>query len=202
MKLFFWVKPKNNISNARKYGPEKTPYLDTFHAVISSINFHGFSIFIYGIKITSITSVLDELACFFAKKLVLWRSIVLNAKAKISQQPHFFSIWVFTDTDISQESKRRKDTIFIPPHHFHSLTNFQAFICSLASEMTNFCFHRSACNYYPYFMKYIQFWKLDFDWILLLFYLSILCQILSIVASHRQVVIIKSYWIFVSCQWI
>ena len=90
MKLFFWVKPKNNISNAGKYGPEKTPYLDTFHAVISSINFHGFSIFIYGIKITSITSVLDELACFFAKKLVLWRSIVPNVKAKISQQPHFF----------------------------------------------------------------------------------------------------------------
>ena len=32
--------------NTRKYGPEKTPYLDTFHAVSATVKLKGLNIYI------------------------------------------------------------------------------------------------------------------------------------------------------------
>ena len=46
----------------------------------------------------------------------------------------------FTGTEDSQNCRGMKGMIFIPPYHFHQLTNVQTFICNFAYEMTTTCF--------------------------------------------------------------
>ena len=49
----------------------------------------------------------------------------------------FFLSWFsFTDTDNSQDSRRREGPSFIPLYHFHPLTKIQTFICNFAHEIT------------------------------------------------------------------
>ena len=59
----------------------------------------------------------------------------------------FLSGFSFTDTDDSQNSRRREGPSFISLYHFHSFTNIQTFICNFACEMTITYFNRTACIY-------------------------------------------------------
>ena len=94
--------------------------------ILSDLNFHGSFIFLFGIIINLIKSLIGELACF---------SVKINGASSLI----FFSLWVFFE-GIEDWKKSRKGewTIFFPFYHFHPLTNTQTFICSLVSEMSNF----------------------------------------------------------------
>ena len=64
--------------------------------------------------------------------------IYLHCETNRNRHFLFFSyqgIFSFTCPDDSQHSKGREQTIFIPLHHFHSLTNIQTFICNFSCEM-------------------------------------------------------------------
>ena len=80
---------------------EKWLFISFFVFELSDLNFNGFfAIFIPGIIISSITSVLDRLVCFFVKKLPSYRTINSNEHRGRMQNfcssCYFFSsIWAF-----------------------------------------------------------------------------------------------------------
>ena len=122
---------------------EKWFFISFFVLESSELIFDEFFVFICGIIITLITSLLDDgLVCFFTNKLLLYRNISSNVNRDTIQNFTFYLVCSinlpFVDSNDSQDSRRWEDTIFIPPYNFHPLTNFHRFICNFASEMTTF----------------------------------------------------------------
>ena len=66
-------------------------------------------------------------------KLIHGNCTLLNITLK--HYLYFIPGFSFPDTDNSQSSRRREETIFISHYHFQPLTNIKTFICSFACEM-------------------------------------------------------------------
>ena len=99
--------------------------------------------------------------------------IYLHCETKRNRHFLFFSyqsIFSFTCTDDSQDSRGREQTIFIPLHHFHPLTNIQTFICSFSCEMATTYF-KPLPDCYSIPPYWITIWLIDDG---MLFYVCLL----------------------------
>ena len=116
--------------NTGKYGPEITPYLDTFHAVkpqerLTYLRYRScvhWNSPVMNILVKSCIHNIVFLLYFF---IFVWA--MEKEKGTLIR---FFSIRVFfTDTDDSKNNRGRGGPSFIPLYHFHPLTNSETFIC-------------------------------------------------------------------------
>ena len=90
-----------------------------------------------------------------------------------------------TDTRNLQDYKQRDGTILIPFYMLQLFVNIQTFICNFASEMTTSYFKSQDVTSY-YFMRFIYFWELGFEWRLIIVSLFIQCQILLIYHTQKS----------------
>ena len=91
----------------------------------------------FGNIITSTTSVLDVVVCYFCQETTVLQEHNFKRKWIQNENPFhsslfFFSEFSFADTDNSQYTSGREGTIFMPLYDFHPLKNVQTDICTEA----------------------------------------------------------------------
>ena len=142
--LHFHNKPMRLLFRVR---PEKWLFMSCFIFELSDLNIDAlFIIYIYIYKFIYIYKCLIyNIYIKFPKNLLLYKIVSSNVIGARMQKLHssFFFLYAFSfaNTDDWKDSRGRKEAIFIPLYHFHSLKNIQTSICSFESEMTTAYFY-------------------------------------------------------------